>query len=101
MFGKIKCMFTRKKKVNNLEELISYTEGQLIITDECSKDYQTMLRNLERFHKLRADKRTWKVKPDTIWQVGASLGGIIMILGFEKANVLTSKAVNFVLRGRV
>lgn len=101
MFGKIKCMFTRKKKRNKLDELIDLVEDQLLVMDVMSKDYKAVLNHLDQLHKLKTQKRGWKVKPDTMVQVAGSLGGILLILGFEKANVLTSKAVGFILRGRV
>lgn len=101
MFGKIKCMFTKSKKVDKLEELIDYANDQLLVTKLDSKEYGVILGHIERLSKLKAQKRSWKVSPDVLAQVAGSLGGIVMILGFEKANILTSKAVGFVLRGRV
>ncbi|HRX15969.1 MAG TPA: hypothetical protein P5123_06625 [Spirochaetota bacterium] len=42
-----------------------------------------------------------KVKPDTIAIVMTNLIGIGMILGYERVNIITSKALGFVLKGRV
>jgi hypothetical protein len=41
------------------------------------------------------------VSPDTIAVVAGNLLGIILILGYEKADVITTKALGFVLKGRV
>lgn len=53
---------------------------------------------MERRRTL-GDKR--RISPDTMLIVGGNLVGIIMVLGYEKANVLTSKALGMILRGRV
>lgn len=60
-----------------------------------------------KFYKEQYDgyndmlKRTWKVSPDTLLLVGANILGLILILNYEKMGIVTSKALNFVLRGRV
>lgn len=43
----------------------------------------------------------WKVSPDTIAIVSANLVGILLILYYEKLDVVSSKAIGFVLKGRV
>ena len=44
----------------------------------------------------RADSRRPVLSPDAIASIAASLLGIGLILGFEKANVITTKAVSFI-----
>ena len=46
-------------------------------------------------------KPTWTVTPDTLVVAGANLLGIILILNFEKMDLVRSKAMNFVLKGKV
>lgn len=46
-------------------------------------------------------KCKWKISPDTLLIVGGNLLGILLILNFEKADIITSKALSFVLKGRV
>jgi len=41
------------------------------------------------------------IKPDTIALIAANLLGIVLILHYEKLDVVTSKALGFVVRGRV
>lgn len=64
------------------------------------EQYSEMLNRLERLHKLqiaeKANKKT--VSPDAIVSASASIIGIAMILGFEKANIITSKAMSFVFK---
>jgi hypothetical protein len=63
--------------------------------------YSTMTENVERLYKAKSYEKTRGVSPDTIITVVGSLLGIILILGYEKAGVITSKALGFVLKGRV
>jgi hypothetical protein len=46
-------------------------------------------------------KTDWKVSPDTLVIVGANLLGIILILKFEQLDIITTKALSFVMKGRV
>ena len=49
---------------------------------------------------LAQDKgeRWFGIKPDTLALIGGNLAGILMILYYERADIITSKAINFVLR---
>lgn len=46
-------------------------------------------------------KPNWKFTPDTLLVVGGNLMGILLILNFEKLDIVRSKALGFVLKGRV
>jgi len=56
----------------------------------------------EKYDKLDEMLRhRLKISPDTLLVVAGNLLGILLILNYEKADIITSKAMNFVLRGRV
>lgn len=46
-------------------------------------------------------KIDWKVSPDTLLIVGANLLGIVLILYYEKLDIISTKALGFVIKGRV
>ena len=46
-------------------------------------------------------KPSWTITPDTLIVAGTNLLGIVLILNFEKIDLVRSKAMNFVLKGRV
>jgi hypothetical protein len=46
-------------------------------------------------------KPSWKITPDTLVVVAGNLMGILLILNFEKMDIIRSKAISFVLKGRV
>lgn len=50
---------------------------------------------------LEAQEKKFKVKPDTLLIVAGNLVGILLILKFEKMDIITSKALGFVMKGRI
>lgn len=46
-------------------------------------------------------KPTWTVTPDTLLLATTNLVGILLVLNFEKLDIIRSKAIGFVLKGRV
>ena len=73
---------------------------QLNECDPYSENYPKLLKSLEELIKIKTNKKK-SISPDTLLVVGGNLLGIMMILHHEQLNVITSKALGFVLRGRV
>ena len=46
-------------------------------------------------------KPSWTITPDTLLIAATNLVGIVLILNFEKLDIVRSKAMSFVLKGRV
>lgn len=67
--------------------------------DESVKHWEVLATSLQEYDKL--NKSEWKVSPDTLLVVAGNLLGILLILTYEKADFITSKAINFILKGRV
>lgn len=61
-----------------------------------SDEFAKMSAQLDRLYKMKTYKKESSVKPDTLINAGVNLAGIVLILGFEKAHVLSSKALGFV-----
>ena len=64
-------------------------------------DYEQQLNRIERLNELIKEKHKQKINPDTVLLTATNILGIILIIGHEKVNVITSKALGFVMRGRV
>ena len=60
--------------------------------DELNRQYQAYTEML---------KPTWKVTPDTLIVAATNLAGIILVLNFEKIDIVRSKAMSLLLKGRV
>lgn len=82
------------------------------IKEECDAVFERMSRpdiseeewrDLNKRHQAYTEmlKPTWSISPDTILVVAGNLLGIVLILKHEKIDIITSKALGFVLRGRV
>lgn len=67
--------------------------------DESIEHWEVLRKSLEEYDKL--SKRNWKINPDTALVVAGNLAGILLILNFEKLDIVRSKAIGFVLKGRL
>lgn len=89
---KTKKMFGAKYDALALELLNTEDPAKITELKQKMEMYSTIL------DKNRAE---WKISPDTLLVVLGNLVGILLILKFEKLDILTTKAINFVLKGRV
>lgn len=91
--------FTKKKKTM-LEQEIDEVLKEMGTMHTSDDEYVVTLERLERLYKLNEKKEVYRVSPDTLAVVAGNLLGIVMILHHEELNVVTSKALGFVLKGR-
>lgn len=59
--------------------------------------YPELLNQLERLNALQ-EKKKQHVSPDTVVLVLGNLLGIVIIVAYERAHVMTSKGMNFILK---
>ena len=89
-------LFTKKDKRTDTEKLIDeeiyYLAAEAKTADECAG----VIGLLEKRFPVKE-----KMKPDTKAMIFANLAGILLILCFERLNIITSKALSFVMKGRV
>lgn len=90
-------MFKSKKK-SKIDELIDVRMDDLIIydPDNDAEKVQTISRLVEIKEKNKTPLE--KIDPNVVIPAAGSLIGIALILFHEKLNVITSKALGFVLR---
>lgn len=89
-------MFNLKKEKSDLDKAIDAVHARMHRIGPDDPEYKQQLKYLERLSKLRAESR-WK-RPDTntMLSVAGTVAGILIIVGYERTNVLTSKAMNLV-----
>ena len=63
------------------------------------KDWDTANEKYQAYSEML--KPTWKFSPDTVLVVAGNLIGILAILNFEKLDIVRSKAIGFVLKGKI
>jgi len=66
-----------------------------------SEEYEKTLRCVERLHDMIDEEKHSTVSKDVLASVGANLLGILMIIKHESVNVISSKALSFVIRPRI
>lgn len=95
-------MFDRKPKTAEVHELdvtITHLISEFAGEDDPEKEL-ALANTLKTLMEARtADKAAAKkpaVSPDALASIAANLLGIGLILGFEKANVITTKGLGFI-----
>lgn len=97
----------QRDKRTELEKEIDTIIKSLRDMDEETDEYKETVSILDKLvgldDKIKKSKKDNKnkVSKDTIAVVVGNLAGILLILNFEKANVITSKALSFIIKGRV
>lgn len=95
-------MFTSKPSENNsgLENAIDDV-FRAMADEKCdSHEYTKMIGQLLKLYSLKEIDSPKRVSPDTLAIVAGNLVGIVLILRYERLDVVTSKALSFILRLR-
>jgi len=69
-------------------------------TRQAEMDANRRLKEIEADAKERALTEPKRISPDTLATIGANLLGIMIIIGHERAHVVTSKALGFIMKLR-
>lgn len=96
---------TRSKEKTKLEKEIDEVLAVMSGISQTSDDYMVLAGNLTELYSARTKEqeleRKNRVSPETVAVIAGNLLGIALILYHEQANVITSKALGFILRSRV
>lgn len=93
-------MFRRKQQPEN-ELLINAIDDALRSLDRMNPDDESYAKTVDQIVKLYALKRKPdRISNDALMNISANLLGILMIVGHERAHVVTSKAIGFVQKLR-
>ena len=94
-------MFLKKQnEPNELETTINALLTRMADVSPQSPEYAKMADQLVKLYKLKEHDAPRRISPDTKALILANLAGIVAIIGYERANVITSKALNFVMKLR-
>lgn len=92
-------MFTKRTGHDSqLEAEIDRVQTYLAIQKIDSDDYATGMKHLAELHKMQENEKPARVSPDTMLMVGANLLGILLIIRHEHVNVITSRAMNTLIK---
>lgn len=90
-----------KKKETKLDKEIDNILDWMASMKPGTDEYAKLANQLEKLYKIKCEGKKDGIKPDTIVVVAANLLGILLILTYEEENIITSKALGFILKGRV
>lgn len=95
---KITSIFKKEKTMleKEIEAVLLDMKDMYVDSDE----YEVALNHLSTLHEINSKEKKWNVSPDTMAVVAGNLLGIVLILKHEELNVITSKAMSFVIKGR-
>lgn len=94
-------MFARKKQdPSRLTQAIDAIFDDMAGFTSDADEYEAMTDQLKKLYKLKAIDKPEHVCPDTLAIIAGNLIGIILILGYEQKNVITTKALMFVQKLR-
>lgn len=94
-------MFKKKQTAPDpLKEELDRVLDELSGLSSTTKEYAKAVKQYGELSKIYASsqKKTPKISNDALLGAGSHLLGLGMILGFEKFNVITSKALGFVMK---
>jgi NADH:ubiquinone oxidoreductase subunit E len=89
-------VFTKPKPDPGLESVIADCEAELKSLSADTKEYKETLARYKDLKALQAAQQPNGLSPDAVLNATASLLGILLIVGYEHKNVITSKALTFV-----
>lgn len=93
-------MFRKPKHEDRLDDVIDSLILDLQGFSGTDDEYAKMVKQLDMLYKMQANDKPDRVSMDALATITANLAGILMILHFEKVNVMTSKAMSFVMKAR-
>lgn len=82
----------------NLERTINDLLTEMDGEDPASERYTTMVDQLVKLHAMKTEESRRRVSPDVKANILANLAGILIIVGHERAHIVTSKALSFIRR---
>lgn len=76
-----------------MDEEIERLAAKLGTISPLSEDYATILNRLSLLTKARAEKNERAISMDTVLTVVANIAGMLLVLNYEKLNVISTKAI--------
>jgi hypothetical protein len=93
-------MFIYREGKSQLEVSLEVAHVSLQHLDPNSDEYGVVLDRIARLEKMRDAKRRPSISPDTIVMAATNLLGILLILNYERTEIVTTKALGFVSKAR-
>lgn len=93
-------MTSKKNTQAGLEDVIDAVQSLLLEGDPTTEEFAATVDQLEKLYKIKTASREGRVNIEQLVGVAGNLLGIGMILGHERAHVIATKALGFVMKTR-
>jgi len=100
-------MFKLKKpsapaELSGLDKVIADAEHAMISLTIATPEYKLAVKELTKLYAIKkeASTSTRRVSPDTVALIVGNILVTAMVVGHERANVVTSKALQFALKAK-
>ena len=81
----------KKEKKIKMGEVQQDLLKELLTLDPTSEEYRKVIQNLKTLKEAESNDSHRKVSADTWVKAGVSLGGVVLLLAYERNNPITSK----------
>lgn len=92
--------FKKDKEPSPLDVAIASCYEKMAQLNETDEEYAKIADQLVKLHGLKMNEKSSRVSPDTTAKIAANIVGILLIIRHEHLNVITSKAMEQVMRTR-
>jgi hypothetical protein len=65
-----------------------------------TEEFSAITDQIVKLYALKEDQSKSRVSPDTLAMIAGNILGILLIVGHERAHIVTSKALGFVMKLR-
>lgn len=93
-------MFTKSPSETGLDKAIERVLAEMEKSQTDSIEYSEMADQLVKLHGLKVNSTKSRISRDTLATIFANLVGIVVILHYERVDVVASKALSFVQKLR-
>jgi hypothetical protein len=96
-------MFNKQTEPSELQPVIDIILERMKYVDPESEEFAGLVARLDKLHAMKTSEKNNRrtVSPDAILTAGASILGILLIIGYERVNVITTKALGFVSKPKL
>lgn len=91
-------LFKKQKNPSGLDSAITDVLSDMKGFTSDAAEYSAMVDQLVKLHSLKECEKPQGISKDTLLIVAGNLIGIVMILSYEKTNVITTRALQFMLK---
>jgi hypothetical protein len=89
----------RKGRKAQIKEERDATFSKMCRNDITKEEWDTLNKQYQTYNEML--KSTWRISPDALFNGLISIGSMLLVLNYEKVDIIRSKAFGLIPKGRV